>query len=296
MKFNHKLWAAVTICLITLGLTGCKAAAQSPTTAPLKVVASTDFYGEVAEAVLGKHGQVTTMIRRADIDPHDYQPTTADGRAVAEADVVLYNGAGYDTWLSRLAASNEDATQVAVAQVMAIEAGANEHLWYQPETMTKLALKLAEAYSQRDAKHQATYRRNAQAYIASLKPLQTQIAQLKAKATNQQVAVSEPLAEEALRALGYRISNHHFAQAIEESSDPSVADVKQLHAAIAEGKLAFFVQNTQVQSKVVADIAKRCQAAGIPVWQITETMPKGKDYRGWMGEQYRALAEIQKRH
>ena len=42
----------------------------------IKVVTTTDFYGQVAEEVLGNKGKVTSIINNPSVDPHDYEPTT----------------------------------------------------------------------------------------------------------------------------------------------------------------------------------------------------------------------------
>ncbi|WP_180368501.1 metal ABC transporter solute-binding protein, Zn/Mn family, partial [Oenococcus oeni] len=72
---------------------------SSSKTSKIKVVASVDFYGEAAKAVLGNKGTVTSVIKNPSIDPHDYQPTSNVAKKVSEANFVLYNGIGYDTWM-----------------------------------------------------------------------------------------------------------------------------------------------------------------------------------------------------
>ncbi|MFD1485338.1 metal ABC transporter solute-binding protein, Zn/Mn family [Lacticaseibacillus baoqingensis] len=293
MHFRHILISGISALALALVFSGNQqvAAADKP---ELQVVASVDFYGEAAQAVLGQYGHVQTIIDQPNIDPHDYTPTTKVGKQVAHADVVIYNGAGYDTWMTKLLKNKSKQTQkVAVAKLVGVKAGQNEHVWYKPQTMPKLANTLAKRFGQLDAAHQSQYRQNAKAYIASLKPLLKVIKQVKAQADHQSVAVSEPVFDHALRHLGYRVSNAHFARAIEAGSDPSPADVRQLDAAIKHRKLVFFVQNTQVHSPIVTEIVKRCRQAKVPVLAVTETMPKGQDYRQWMMTQYQALAKIQ---
>ena len=186
-------------------LAGCQKQAQPDT---LQVVATTNFYGEVAQAVLGSHGQVTSVITDPAVDPHDYEPTAAVGKQVAMAQVVVANGIGYDAWMTKLTKANGDqATTVTAAKVIGARAGDNEHVWYQPETMPKLAEKLAAVYSQKDPAHKAAYQRNAKRYIHSLQPLQQQLKTLRANARGQAVGVSEPVFTYALDALGYKVAD-----------------------------------------------------------------------------------------
>jgi zinc/manganese transport system substrate-binding protein len=286
--------ASIGLMGLLIGLAGCGPTTKQARSDQLHVVASVDFYGEVAQKVLGKQGKVTSIINRPNVDPHDYEPTTQVGKTVAKADVAVLNGTGYDTWLTKLTRSNSHKiATVSAAQVVGVKNGENEHIWYKPQTMPAMAQALAKKFGQLDPKHRQTYQKNAQAYIKSLQPLQRQIKQLKANAHGEKVAVSEPVFVNALHALGYQVSDAHFAQAIEKGSDPSAKDVRQLSAALAQHKVAFFVQNTQVQSAAVTNMVKKAQAAGVPVLKVTETKPVGKTYQQWMIAQYQALAKIQ---
>ncbi|WP_225418481.1 metal ABC transporter solute-binding protein, Zn/Mn family [Lacticaseibacillus daqingensis] len=273
-------------------LSGCQTKASQDK--GLQVVASVDFYGEVAKAVVGTHGTVTSVIDKLDVDPHDYEPTTEVAKTVANADIVIDNGGGYDSWMTKLiAADSGNTTTVTAAKVVGIKDGENEHIWYKPDVMPKMATALAKAFGQRDPAHKQAYADNAAAYIKKLQPLLKQIDALKARAVGQKVAVSEPVFSNALSYLGYTIVNDHFAQAVEESTDPSPKDIRALEAQIQGKQIAFFVQNTQVESKIVTNIVKQVRAAGIPVLQVTETMPAGKTYTSWMTAQYNQLKAIQ---
>src|SRR5208337_4828559 len=68
----------------------------------IKVVAAEDFYGEVAQAVGGDRVVVTSILNDPNVDPHEYEPTADASKAVADAQVVVYTGIGYDDWVDRL--------------------------------------------------------------------------------------------------------------------------------------------------------------------------------------------------
>ncbi|MEJ1329642.1 zinc ABC transporter substrate-binding protein [Latilactobacillus sakei] len=105
-----------------------------------------------AKAVLGKHGQVTSIINSPSLDPHSYEPTTQDAKKVAQADVVIENGLGYDQWLSKVAASSDSdqQTMITVNKLMKRTDGDNEHLWYDLETMPTLTKQLITRFSKID--------------------------------------------------------------------------------------------------------------------------------------------------
>jgi len=116
---------------------------------------------------------------------------------------------------------------------------------------------------------------------------------LKHNAHGQKVAVSEPVFDYSLAAMGYQVSNTHFAKSIEEGSDPSPKDIKQMQTAIKKHQIAFFVENTQSDSNIVDNMVKLAHQNNVPVLKVTETLPAGQTYKSWMLKQYQQLAKIQ---
>ncbi|KRM37375.1 metal ABC transporter solute-binding protein, Zn/Mn family [Limosilactobacillus pontis] len=264
---------------------------------PIRVITSLDFYGEVAQEVAGKYGQVTALINNASIDPHDYQPGTKQAQRMAQANVVIQNGLGYDHWLTKLtqSAGGQHDAVVDVGQEVAGKCpGANEHVWYDPQTMGRLANTLAERYGKIDPEHRAYYRRRAQQYHRSLAPLNHEIAKVKAHVgAKRAVAVSEPVADYALESLGYQVIDPHFEKAIEDGNDPSPQDIQELQRAIVNHRIAFFVENSQASDRVIDNLVHLAHEHGVPVLKVTETKPNGVSYVQWMTKQYRQLARIQ---
>lgn len=264
---------------------------------PIRVVTGMNFYGEVAKQVAGAHGKVTSFIDNPSVDPHDYQPGTKQAQEVGRANVVIENGLGYDSWMNKLvkSSSSNDVRVINVSKLAGKRDGDNEHLWYQPAAVKKLANDLATQFGQIDPKHKADYQRNARKYLASLKPLDQEIAKIKRQVnpTNNRVAVSEPVFDYALTNLGYQVMDKHFAKAVEDGSDPSPSDISELQNAIRNHQIAFFVNNSQSSNSVVKNMVKLARQNNVPVLNVTETKPKGKTYVQWMTDQYEALAKIQ---
>lgn len=264
---------------------------------PIRVVTSLDFYGEAAKEVAGKYGDVTSIINKTSVDPHDYSPTTKDARTVNKANIVIENGLGYDSWLSKLTNSSSVKKSNIInvgQQVAGQKMGDNEHVWYNPSTMKKLTTKLAEQYSKVDPKHKSYYHQNAQQYLKKLNQLDQEITKVKSQVGSQRdVAVSEPVFDYALEALGYHVMDQHFEKAIESESDPSPKDLNELRSAITNHQIAFFVDNSQTSDKVVNNLVKLANENNVPVLKVTESKPHGLSYTDWMIKQYRELSKIQ---
>jgi zinc/manganese transport system substrate-binding protein len=294
-RYLHILGVLAVLLTVGLGLVGCsQQSSTNQSSSKIKVISSVDFYGEAAKKVLGTKGTVTSVINKPSVDPHDYQPTAGVAKEVTQADVILYNGIGYDSWMTKLAKNNKSAEVIRVGEdVWGKKTGDNPHLWYDTRTMPKLVNYLVKKFSKLQPKNKAYFKKNAQAYLKQLKRVSTKVKQLSKNSNHKLVDVSEPVFDYALNELGYRENNTGFAESVEKGVDPSPKDIKQMQQDIKDQKIAYFVQNTQATDKTVSNLVKLAKKYNVPVLQVTETMPKNKTYVQWMLSQYNQLAKIQ---
>ncbi len=73
---------------------------------PIKIVAAENFYGDIARQIGGGNVAVTSILTNPDQDPHEFEASPSTARALADADVVVYNGADYDPWAQKLLAAS----------------------------------------------------------------------------------------------------------------------------------------------------------------------------------------------
>ncbi|MDV3545665.1 metal ABC transporter solute-binding protein [Leuconostoc falkenbergense] len=259
----------------------------------ITIVASTDFYAELAQTVVGSHGKATAIIKNQNISPEDYEPTTAVAKEVSQADIVLANGLGYDTWLNKLAKASDQAKLIRVGEtVLKQKTGSNPHLWNNPETMIKTAHYLAKQLGHQDPTHKADFQKNANKYIASLKPIQSLITQISKKSNGHAVAQTEPVFEYMLKAMGYHVMDSDFSEAIEAGNDPSPTTLATLKSAIENHKITFIVNNKQTSSTTVSNIINLAKTHHIPVVNVTETIPNGENYVSWKLSELQQIAKI----
>lgn len=168
-----------TLWTLALWLVG----AASVLAAPLRVVAAESVYGDIARQIGGDDVVVVDVISQPSQDPHAFEATPAIAREVARADLVIYNGAGYDAWMTRLlsASKSPSRTVIDVAAIAHKGADANPHLWYDVEVISGLAATLAETYSQLDASHGRGYADRLAGFEASLATLRETIAGMRAR-------------------------------------------------------------------------------------------------------------------
>src|SRR5476649_621477 len=131
-----------------LALVGASSAAAGP----LRVVAAENFWGSIATQLGGNRVQVTSVITNPATDPHEYEPTAVDARTLAEAQLVIVNGIGYDPWVPQLLAANpvKGRLVLTVGDLVGIKPGGNPHRWYSPSNVQQVISAIVADYKQLD--------------------------------------------------------------------------------------------------------------------------------------------------
>ena len=262
----------------------------------IEVVAAENFYGNVAQQIGGDRVSVVSILNNRDQDPHLFEVSPAVIRQVAAAQVVLYNGAGYDPWVEQMLSATSKPGRVAIvaADLMHRKGGDNPHLWYDPATMPSVARALATALAAADPAHKDDYARRLATFIASLGPLNAKVAAIRDKYAGTTVTATEPVFGNMAEALKLTMANERFQLAIMNDTEPSARDVAAFERDLNDRKVRVLFYNKQAPTKLVEHLIELARASKIPVVGITETAPAGSSYQDWMlmqlDETERALA------
>ena len=93
--------------LVALLAAACGGSSLQPASSTsLSVVAAENFWGSLATELGGSKVSVQSVVTDPNADPHEYESSSADARAFADARLVILNGAGYDTWGQKLLDAN----------------------------------------------------------------------------------------------------------------------------------------------------------------------------------------------
>lgn len=287
MKKRKLIWPLLLLCLGLL--TACSQ--QNNSGSKINIVTSTNIYADIASQIVGKYGKATALIANGNTDPHDFEPTTASAKVVAQADIVVANGMGYDSWMGNLASSN-DKKEVKVGEdLMGLSSSANPHIWYNLTMPKKYVAYLVKKLSKLDKKHASYYQANAKAYLKQIAKIEKVADQTDGK-KSKLVFVSEPVFDYALERTGFTIGDKNFEEATEKETDPSAAMIAKMNKAIEKKQIAFFVNNTQSSSDTVKTFIKKAKAKNIPIIEVRETMPNKVSYAKWMLSNYQKLAKV----
>ncbi|HEY1258304.1 MAG TPA: zinc ABC transporter substrate-binding protein [Stellaceae bacterium] len=262
------------------------AQAESP-----KIVAAENFYGDIARQIGGAGIAVVSILTNPDQDPHEFEASASTARALADARLVICNGAGYDPWVTKLLSASPSAKRgvVTVAALVGKKSGDNPHLWYLPATMPALADALAAQLARFDPVHKSDYARRLAQFQTSLKPLADKIAALRRNYAGTAVTATEPIFGYMAAALGLDMRHQRFQLAIMNGTEPSAGDIAAFERDLRSRAVKVLIYNNQTSGGLTQRMRKIAEAAGVPVVGVSETEPPGKDYQAWMLSQLDAL-------
>ncbi len=250
----------------------------------IMLVAAENFYGDVAQQIGGDRVSVASVLKNPDQDPHLFETTPGIIRQVAAAQVVIYNGAGYDPWMKKVlgVTARPGRVVIVVADLVHKKPGDNPHLWYDPRTMPAVAAALAGALSAADLAHKDDYAARLKTFLASLRPLNDRVAAIRGKYAGVPVTASEPVFDDMAAALKLTTLNRHFQVAIMNNTEPSARDFAAFERDLRTHRVRLMFYNKQASNAVVARLVDLAHAANIPVVGVTETCPPGRSYQDWM--------------
>lgn len=276
---------ALAACLIgATVITGCGVAGSAHLQGST-VLASTDVWGSVAHAVAGRHVSVKSILSGATIDPHTYQASASDAATVMDAGLVIYNGGGYDPWVTSVLTGHSDIKSVdAYSFVDKADNGnpPNEHVFYDLGVAKTVANAIADRLAAIDADNAVDYRANAAGFGRDADAIAASERSLANRYPSTSVVATEPVAFYLLKATGLvNRTPPAFMSANENGTDPAPADMAFVLDLINRHQVAVLLVNPQTSTPAINGLQDAARRAGIPVTQVTETLPDGANYLSW---------------
>jgi len=290
--------AGLAVALAT-SLTACGSSTSSRGPG-VRVVAAENFWGSIAGQLAGGKASVQSIVVDPNQDPHDYEPTPADARAFATAQLAIVNGIGYDGWASRVLAADPASgrTVLNVGELLGLAEGENPHRWYDPANVEAVANAIGAALGRADPRDAAAFARRRRVFESrGLAAYRRLIAQIRARYAGVAVGASESIFALQAPALGLRlITPPRFMKAIGEGADVSAADTATVERQISEHRIKVWVYNAQNATPAIQRLNALARAERIPVATVTETLtPATASFQQWQAGQLerlrRALAQ-----
>jgi len=302
MKSNKSfgIWylTLTTLCAALI-LSACAGTAGSPSSSSgastgLSVVATENFYGDIAQQLGAGHISVTSILSDPNVDPHDYESTVQDGKSVSEAQLVIENGDDYDPWMDKLlsASPNPDRLVVIAADVAGHKLTDNPHLWYGIDNIQDVAKAITADLKKLDAAHTADYDAALATFLKSLDPIQQKIDDIKTKFGGTPVGLTETIFLYQTGPTGLNVLTPlEFQKAIAEGNDPPADTVVTANNEVTMKQIKVLIYNVQTITPITTNLENEAKQNNIPIVPVSETMPIGKTYQSWMQGQLDALEQ-----
>ena len=176
---------AVLLALVATGgsLAGCASSTASATGVKVVAVGAENEYANVISQVGGPYVSVAAIMSNPNTDPHEFEASASVAVKVSEAQLIVQNGVGYDSFMDKIeATTHRPGREVIVAQdLLGLSSTIfNPHLWYDPRTMPAVANAVASDLSRLQPAHRAFFQANAKRFDGSLRAWLAAIASFKA--------------------------------------------------------------------------------------------------------------------
>ncbi|MER9917960.1 MULTISPECIES: zinc ABC transporter substrate-binding protein [unclassified Mesorhizobium] len=257
----------------------------------LTIVAAENFYGDLARQIGGSNVTVTSILANPDDDPHLFETSPSTARTIADAKIVIYNGADYDPWMDKLlsASTAKDRTTIVAADLIGKKSGDNPHLWYDPATLPAIAKALSADLAKRDPANAVHYEANLKAFQTSLEAIDKEIADVKNTYAGTEVTATEPVFGYMAEALGLKMLNYDFQVALMNDAEPSATQVAAFENSLKDGSAKILFYNSQVTDEATTRLLDIARQNKVTVIGVTETEPAGQTIQTWFGGQIDAV-------
>ena len=264
-------------------------------TGVVKVLASTNVWGDIAKQLGGDWVEVTVIIDDPMQDPHSYEASARDQLAVNDAELIVMNGGGYDEFMHTLVDSAETAKLVVEAVPGEESTGEsdvhahsheNEHVWYDFHSVEEFSEAFVAALNDIRPEAFTDVNKNYDTFKVELDNLETRLEGLSGHSLGLGVVATVGVGNLLLDHAGFEnLTPEALADAIEEETEVPPAALAETETMIKNNLVALLITNLQVEDQVSERVRKLAEAEGVPVVQLSELIPDADmNYFDWMNQ------------
>jgi len=287
-RFAKAAASILALSLAALTLTGCTEQARwQKGTGPIKIVASTNVWGDIAYQIAGEEATVTALIDNVNQDPHSFEASARDQLAVQDADIVIMNGGGYDDFVEQLVAADETpAILINAFNASGDDDTRNEHIWYSASQVKDVGNVIFSALETVDRNSTPTYESNLAEFEAQISLIEIRTAEIASAWGGEKVFATEPLIYYLLQDTGMvDITPAEFAEAIEEERDVAPAVMLEAKEALKQAK--FVAVNSSTSTAQIEELLSSYPSAA---YAFGELLPQDPDTGEYSGDYFEMMA------
>jgi zinc transport system substrate-binding protein len=283
-----------------------------------KLVIYTSFYPlyDLTAKIAGERAETINLIP-AGVEPHEFEPTSKEVIKMMEADIFIYNGAGFEGWVNNIVETldKEDTTVLNASKhvrlLTAKETGNvgedteqveqdkdqkegkniyDPHIWLDPILMKEVAAAIKETLIQKDPAGKKVYEDNYNAVIEELNSLDKQYKEITKDPKRRDVIVSHA-------AFGYLLNRYDLNQVpisgLSPIDEPTQKELENIITFAEQNNVKYILFETLVSGKVAEVVRNQIGAEALylnPLEGLTEKeIKEGKDYLSVMKENLQSI-------
>ncbi len=292
MKRKSKFIIALVILvlfILVIGVTISNSKTSKTNHRTIQVVAGENFWGSLVSQIGGAKVSVISIVSDPNADPHEYESNVANAREFSNANYVILNGAGYDSWGNKLLSStpNSNRTVLDVAKLLNKKNGDNPHFWYNPDYVNSVINQMELNLANIDPNDASYFQKNLETLQKSLSIYQNRIKNIKQTYGGTNVAATEDIFSYLAQAAGLNlVSPTSFIEAVAEGNDPPTSSVVQFQKQLENSQVKLLVYNEQTVTPLTNNMKKLATKQNIPIIGVTETIqPSNTSFQDWMNNQ-----------
>lgn len=242
-------------------------------TGTITVVSSINQWGSLAAELGGDDVKVTSIVNSTNVDAHDFEPKTSDVATISKAEIVVANGAGYDSWATK--SLGKTSNLVSAASVVGAMEGDNPHLWFSKDARSGMAEAITEAYIKARPTKKKVFQERLKLWQQGEKSLEDWTGDFTKSHQKLTYAATEPVAYYLMADLGFDDSTPKgYSQSIAAGGEVAPADLQSMQKLLEKREVDVLINNTQEASDATNMITGTAGRADVPVVDVSEQMPK----------------------
>ncbi len=258
------------------------------------VVAAENFWGSLATQLAGNRATVKSIIVNPATDPHSYQPSTADARLLAESNMAIVNGLGYDEWAGQLLRASPSGGRVVldVGRRLGLAEGSNPHRWYYPAEVRRVIGAIVGSYDHLDPADASYFNARRESLLnAGFRAYDHLLTEIRRRYAGLPVGYSESIFQGLGEFLGLRLlTPPSFATAVAEGTDVTARDKETVDAQASNREIKVWIFNSQNVTPDVQRVNQIVRSRRIPIVAVTETLePASASFQSWQTAQLESL-------
>jgi zinc/manganese transport system substrate-binding protein len=273
-------------------------------TGKIKVVTSTQVWADITELVGGEWVEVSVIVPDNQ-DPHSYEATARDQLAVSEADLVIANGGGYDSFMDQLvSATDKELIFLKLVEGEHLHAGetetthedhdhdhaheANEHIWYDFALTLDAASHIVEAIVELRPEANESTQAGLEFLTSEMANLEDRLQSLRDDALGLGFIASEGVANLLLLNSGFEnMTPEALADAVEEERDVPLDALEEAKGLLTNKVAAILVVNTTTTDPATDQLIEAAEAGNRKIVRVSEAASGANsdevnDYLSWM--------------